>query len=80
MDAGHYLCDYIYYCSLAEAKRANRNDIGKNTKVLFLHCPPVGQPHTTQEVTDAIMKIVTWVCNGLQSGDSLSSTIGLGST
>ena len=21
MDAGHFLCDYIFYCSLAESKR-----------------------------------------------------------
>jgi pyroglutamyl-peptidase len=79
MDAGHYLCDYIYYCSLAEAKRAHRNEVGKNTKVLFLHCPPVNQPHSTQEVSDAIMKTVTWICTGLQSGEALSTLVGHGS-
>jgi pyroglutamyl-peptidase len=80
MDAGHYLCDYIYYCSLAEAKRANRNEVGKNTKVLFLHCPPVNQPHSTQEVSDAIMKAVTWICTGLQSGEALSTMVEHGGT
>lgn len=24
MDAGHYLCDFIYYCSLAESKRSTK--------------------------------------------------------
>jgi len=78
MDAGHYLCDYIYYCSLAEAKRANRNEVGKATKVFFLHVPPVNLPHSTQEVTDAIMKSVIWICNGLQSGESLSPVVAHG--
>lgn len=71
MDAGHYLCDYIYYCSLAEAKRASRNEVGRNTRVLFMHCPPVNQPHSTREVTDAIMKAVIWICTGLQTGEAL---------
>jgi pyroglutamyl-peptidase len=75
MDAGHYLCDYIYYCSLAEAKRANRNEVGKNTKVLFIHCPPVNQPHSTQEVSDAIMKTITYL---FQSPEALSPMIGHG--
>lgn len=31
-------------------------------QVLFLHCPPVGQPLTTEDVTEAIKKIIIWVC------------------
>ncbi|KAF9053099.1 hypothetical protein BJ165DRAFT_1400442 [Panaeolus papilionaceus] len=121
MDAGHYLCDFIYYCSLAEAQRASKAKaqlwdpkraitgptyaaysspytsppLGSNTpnysynsgpalysphpaagaapgdgivgtqrptQVLFLHCPPVNQPLSTEEVTEAIRKIVVWVC------------------
>lgn len=34
-DPGRYLCDYIFYCSLCEAKRA-----GAGTEVLFVHVPP----------------------------------------
>jgi pyroglutamyl-peptidase len=62
MDAGHYVCDFTYYCSLAEAKRtAQNNTKGKLTKVLFMHCPPANQPFSTEKVTDAIKKIIVWV-------------------
>ncbi|KAI0054964.1 peptidase C15, pyroglutamyl peptidase I-like protein [Artomyces pyxidatus] len=65
MDAGHYVCDFTYYCSLAEARRTSlKHDKGKHTKVLFMHCPPIDQPFSTEEVTDAIQKIVMWVCRG----------------
>ncbi|KAK0461391.1 uncharacterized protein EV420DRAFT_1640866 [Desarmillaria tabescens] len=63
MDAGHYLCDFIYYGSLAEAQR-NRKPYDKSnrTRVLFMHCPPVNQPCSTEDVTDAIKQIIVWVC------------------
>jgi len=62
-DAGRYLCDFIYYCSLAEAKRhASADDKRTNTQVLFLHCPPVNKPLSTKEVTKAIKRIIVWVC------------------
>ncbi|KAI6046213.1 hypothetical protein EDC04DRAFT_2558476 [Pisolithus marmoratus] len=63
MDAGHYICDFLYYCSLAESKRSAKND--KSTpasQVLFLHCPPVGLPLSTEEVTEAIRKSIMWLC------------------
>jgi len=65
MDAGHYLCDFIYYCSLAEAKRIEKPN-EKRTQVLFLHCPPVNQPLSTEDVTDAIKRIIVWTCGELQ--------------
>jgi len=67
MDAGHYLCDFIYYCSLAEAKRTSKPyEKRRNTQVLFLHCPPVDQPLSTEEVVDAIKRIIVWVCGEQQ--------------
>ncbi|TFY60526.1 hypothetical protein EVG20_g7387 [Dentipellis fragilis] len=61
LDAGHYVCDFTYYCSLAEAKRtATKHDKGKHTKVLFMHCPPVDQPFSIAEVTEAVQKIIIW--------------------
>ncbi|KAG5643598.1 hypothetical protein DXG03_000606 [Asterophora parasitica] len=67
MDAGHYLCDFIYYCSLAESKRsANPYERRRNTQVLFLHCPPADQPLSTEEVTEAIRRIIVWVCKEIQ--------------
>lgn len=67
MDGGHFLGDFLYYCSLAESKRsANPYEKRRNTQVLFLHCAPVGHPLESEEVTDAIKRIIFWVCNELQ--------------
>ena len=75
MDAGHYLCDFIYFCSLAESKRtAKPYEKRRNTQVLFLHCPPVGQPLGTEEVTDAIKRIVVWICGEMQLLDETDDT------
>lgn len=63
MDAGHCVSDFTYYCSLAESRRMSlRHDKGSQTKVLFMHCCPVGQPFRTEEVTETIQKIILWVC------------------
>jgi len=75
MDAGHYLCDFIFYCSLAEAKRnamkqekdKARSTPPKMTPVLFMHCCPVGQPMQTEEVTNAIKQVIAWVCARLSA-------------
>ncbi|KAJ6623567.1 hypothetical protein B0H10DRAFT_1786324 [Mycena sp. CBHHK59/15] len=56
-DPGHYLCDFIYYCSLAESKLA-----GRSTPVLFVHCPPTGQKMTAEEVADGVRRIIANVC------------------
>lgn len=70
MDAGHYICDFIYYCSLAEAKRtANPYEKRRTTQVLFLHCPPVNQPLSTEEVTEAVKRIIVWVCKEMKIQD-----------
>ncbi|RXW24843.1 hypothetical protein EST38_g1008 [Candolleomyces aberdarensis] len=125
MDAGHYLCDYLYYCSLAESKRSSKallpfltntsyvapsphygpaygphysmhhfpgpstantgsehvdpphkahgqaqgNGNGNHLKparVLFMHCPPVNEPLSTEEVTETIRRIVLWVGREMQ--------------
>lgn len=63
MDAGHCVSDYTYYCSMAESRRVSpRHDKGVQTRVLFMHCCPVGQPFATEDVTQAIQKIILWVC------------------
>ena len=67
MDAGHYLCDFIYYCSLAEAKRSVKPyEKRRTTRVLALHCCPVGSPLSTDEVTQALRQIIIRVCNDQQ--------------
>ncbi|KAH7101515.1 peptidase C15, pyroglutamyl peptidase I-like protein [Auriculariales sp. MPI-PUGE-AT-0066] len=50
-DAGRFLCDFIYNCSLAESAR----------KVLFMHVPHAGRPHTLDEMTQTIRQVVSWV-------------------
>ncbi|KAL1695451.1 hypothetical protein GGG16DRAFT_121669 [Schizophyllum commune] len=52
-DAGHYLCDFILYCSLAESNLA-----GRATPVLFIHCPPVDEPLSTPQVAAGLKSIV----------------------
>ncbi|KAJ7688670.1 hypothetical protein B0H17DRAFT_1067804 [Mycena rosella] len=56
-DPGRFLCDFIYYCSLAESMRADRG-----TPVLFIHCPPIGQKLTTAEVAEGVRRIISNVC------------------
>lgn len=76
MDAGHYLSDFVYYCSLAEARRnAKPYEKHRNTQVLCVHCPPVNLPLSTEEVTDAIRRIVNWVCGELQEVDDLNAQL-----
>ncbi|QRV99848.1 pyroglutamyl-peptidase 1 [Ceratobasidium sp. AG-Ba] len=57
-DPGHYLCDFIYYCSLACAQ----ND-GKRVKVLFMHVPPAGVPYEVEDMTRAVKGIVEYYAN-----------------
>ncbi|GJE99270.1 peptidase C15 pyroglutamyl peptidase I-like protein [Phanerochaete sordida] len=71
-DAGHYLCDFICYASLAQARRGEEKGV-KTPLVQFLHCCPVDQPYATEQVTEAIKHIVTWVGAGLASGSSLAA-------
>lgn len=60
-DAGHYLCDFIYYCSLASSVHC-RDQHGESSRSLFLHCPPVNSPMSTEEVTRAVREIIVWAC------------------
>ncbi|KZT29929.1 hypothetical protein NEOLEDRAFT_1127833 [Neolentinus lepideus HHB14362 ss-1] len=68
MDAGHYVCDFLYFCSMAEARRDKRKNghspdrENDNTKVLSMQIPPVGQPLSTEDVMEAIRRIILWVC------------------
>ncbi|KAJ7636828.1 hypothetical protein FB45DRAFT_907440 [Roridomyces roridus] len=59
-DAGRFVCDFTYYCSLAESRIAKRE-----TPVLFIHCPPIGQPMSTPEVADGVRRIISNVCGKL---------------
>ncbi|KZP16384.1 peptidase C15, pyroglutamyl peptidase I-like protein [Athelia psychrophila] len=58
-DAGHYICELIYYASLAEAQRTQQTAWeGKTTKVLFMHCPPTEKLAVVEEVSRTIKAVV----------------------
>ncbi|KAJ6460743.1 hypothetical protein C8R47DRAFT_119085 [Mycena vitilis] len=59
-DPGRFLCDFTYYCSLAESQRE-----GRGIPVLFIHCPPIGQKMSTKEVAEGVQRIVSHVCGHL---------------
>ncbi|KAL0956037.1 hypothetical protein HGRIS_002209 [Hohenbuehelia grisea] len=59
-DPERYLCDFIYYCSLAESAR-NALPMRKKTLVQFLHIPPINQPLATKDVTEAIKRSIVWI-------------------
>lgn len=35
--------------------------MGKKSKVLFVHCPPVDEPLSTEDVIDGLKRVITWV-------------------
>jgi hypothetical protein len=70
MDAGHYLADFMYYFSLAESRWHVKPYKKKRiTQVLSMHCCPVSQPLSTEDVTEAIKRILVWLCNELINMD-----------
>ncbi|PCH43684.1 peptidase C15 pyroglutamyl peptidase I-like protein [Wolfiporia cocos MD-104 SS10] len=61
IDAGLYLCEFINYCSLAEAQRTAVTH-EKSTLVLFVHVPDTNVI-STPDATDALGKIIAWICS-----------------
>ncbi|CUA69859.1 pyroglutamyl-peptidase [Rhizoctonia solani] len=55
-DPGRYLCDFIYFCSLACARKER-----ENVKVLFMHVPPVGLPYEVEDMTKAVEGIIEYL-------------------
>jgi len=50
-DAGHYLCEYIYFRSMVES-------VTSNIPVLFCHVPIPGQPFILGEMTEFFLQLV----------------------
>lgn len=55
-DPGRFLCDYIFYCSLAERQRSKHQ-----TTVQFVHVPPLRSPYTLQDLQRIARDVVTWI-------------------
>ncbi|GAB1310868.1 Pyroglutamyl-peptidase 1 [Madurella fahalii] len=52
-DAGRYLCDFIYFSSLAHLYKA-----GERRKVLFLHVPSDASEHSVQVGRELVLQLV----------------------
>ncbi|KAK4235000.1 Pyroglutamyl-peptidase 1 [Achaetomium macrosporum] len=52
-DAGHYLCDFIYFSSLAHLYKA-----GQKRKVLFLHVPSDASEHSIALGRELVLQLV----------------------
>lgn len=52
-DAGHYLCDFIYFSSLAHLYKA-----GRRRKVLFLHVPSDASEHGIAIGREILLQLV----------------------
>ncbi|ORX98976.1 peptidase C15, pyroglutamyl peptidase I-like protein [Basidiobolus meristosporus CBS 931.73] len=60
-NAGRYLCEYTYYCSMAESIVSTESHEQPQKRVLFVHVPPIGSPYELSELTSVIKKIVIHV-------------------
>ncbi|KAH6847446.1 hypothetical protein B0I37DRAFT_445699 [Chaetomium sp. MPI-CAGE-AT-0009] len=52
-DAGHYLCDFIYFSSLAHLEKA-----GERRRVLFLHVPSDASEHSVATGRELLLQLV----------------------
>jgi pyrrolidone-carboxylate peptidase len=52
-DAGHYLCDFIYFSSLAHLYKA-----GERRRVLFLHVPSDASEHSIATGRELLLQLV----------------------
>ncbi|PVU94858.1 hypothetical protein BB560_005907 [Smittium megazygosporum] len=55
-NAGRYLCEFVYYISLAEAELSGRS---VSQPTLFVHLPPESQSFSDDEIVDVLLHIVT---------------------
>lgn len=55
-DPGLFLCEFIYYCSLACAQKEDHS-----VKVLFMHVPPTGHPYQIEDMTRAVAGIIEFL-------------------
>lgn len=52
-NAGHYLCDFIYYSSLVHLHKA-----GERKRVLFLHVPSDASEHSISVGRELMLQLV----------------------
>jgi pyroglutamyl-peptidase len=57
---GLYLCEYTFFTSLASAQLANP---ASPTPVQFVHVPPIDEPYSLLQLTQAIRLMVWAIVN-----------------
>lgn len=62
-NAGRYVCEYVLYTSLAEARRAALAVGRAPVPVLFVHCPPLaaGRPSSTAQVSAILQHVAAYM-------------------
>ncbi|KAG0281140.1 hypothetical protein BGZ95_006439 [Linnemannia exigua] len=65
MDAGHYLCEYTFYLSMAERqRRIAAGEEGEDERTcLFVHLPSVGNPYTLEELQCFVKDMIVAVAS-----------------
>ncbi|KAG0344288.1 hypothetical protein BG004_004601 [Podila humilis] len=66
LDAGHYLCEYTFYLSMAERHRrlvAGGQEKEDDRTCLFVHLPSVGNPYSLEELQKFIVDMVKRVAS-----------------
>lgn len=72
-NAGRYLCEFIFFGSLAEAaisqvRSARLDHAHEPAKVLFVHVPPAGSPLQISQMADVLCALVEEISLGLKGG------------
>ncbi|KAG0226821.1 hypothetical protein B0O80DRAFT_533257 [Mortierella sp. GBAus27b] len=57
-DAGHYLCEYTFYLSMAERNRRLTTEGQDERTCLFVHIPSVGNPYSLEELQRFVKDMV----------------------
>ncbi|KAJ1865717.1 Pyroglutamyl-peptidase 1 [Coemansia sp. RSA 486] len=61
-DAGHYLCEFAYYISLALAQTAYPDRRVPAPKTIFVHIPPKpSDPYSEQQLVEIMRAVVSYV-------------------
>jgi len=63
-DAGLFLCEFIFYASLAESQRS-RSSNSPHAKVLFVHVPPEDDQASIDHATSVIQEVIQAICWGI---------------
>ncbi|KAJ1960758.1 hypothetical protein GGI12_003632 [Dipsacomyces acuminosporus] len=61
-DAGHYLCDFTYYVSLADGETTYKARELPAPQTLFIHVPPLtNDPYSDEELAEVIREILRFL-------------------